>query len=74
MAAPEILELLSEREAQVFVRVTRGDTTVSISRELALSESTVRTYKRRVLHKCRCHSIAELMAANAGLVEQRGAP
>ena len=52
---------LSEREMQVFLRLARGQAYQDISSELCLSDSSVRTYKRRVMEKLGLETIADLI-------------
>lgn len=52
---------LSEREMQVFLRLARGQAYQDISNELCLSDSSVRTYKRRVMEKLGLETIADLI-------------
>ncbi|MFB7677892.1 response regulator transcription factor [Kitasatospora purpeofusca] len=47
------LELLTEREVQVFRLVTRGYSNAEISAELGLSQSTVKSHIQRVMEKFR---------------------
>lgn len=62
---------LSEREAQVLQAIAQGKTTKRIAFELNLSQSTVCMHRRRISHKLRIFSVAELTqyAIRTGLVE-----
>lgn len=55
------LSLLSEREVQIFMRIARGDDLQKIACELCLSDSSVRTYKKRVMEKLGFENIADLI-------------
>ena len=55
------LSVLSERELQVFMRLTRGDALQKISDELCLSDSSVRTYKKRIMDKLGLDNLADLI-------------
>ena len=55
------LSLLSEREVQVFMRLARGDSQQKISDELCLSDSSVRTYKKRIMDKLGFENSADLI-------------
>lgn len=54
-------ELLSDREFQIMILLARGKTQVEISNELALSPSTVNTYRTRILEKLNLKSNAEII-------------
>ncbi|MEM9776434.1 MAG: response regulator transcription factor [Chloroflexota bacterium] len=47
----ERLAQLSDRERQVLIKVTSGQTNADIAQELTLSEATVRTYRMRIMNK-----------------------
>ncbi|MEM7800317.1 MAG: response regulator [Chloroflexota bacterium] len=47
----EQLLQLSERERQVLIMLTNGQTSADIAQELAISEATVRTYRLRIMNK-----------------------
>ena len=66
------LAQLSDREVQVFMRLSRGDTLQKISDELCLSDSSVRTYKKRVMDKLGLDSLADLFrfAIRNGLISK----
>lgn len=54
-------ELLSDRELQIMILLAKGKTQVEISNELALSTSTVNTYRSRILEKLKLKSNAEII-------------
>lgn len=54
-------ELLSDRELQIMILMAKGKTQVEISSELALSTSTVNTYRSRILEKLKLKSNAEII-------------
>ncbi len=54
-------ELLSDREFQIMILLAKGKTQVEISNELALSPSTVNTYRSRILEKLNLKSNAEII-------------
>jgi two-component system, NarL family, invasion response regulator UvrY len=53
-------ELLSEREFQVFLLLARGGTVSKIAGTIALSITTVSTYRSRILTKLNLRTNAEL--------------
>jgi len=55
------LALLSEREFQVFTKLAQGKTLKDISSELCLSDSSVRTYKKRIMEKLNLGSLSDLI-------------
>ena len=55
-------DALSDRELQVFLCLTRGDTVTRIARNLNLSIKTISTYRTRLLEKIGVSSNAELAA------------
>jgi len=63
--------LLSNRELQVLVRLARGAKTREVSKELSLSQSTVETYRARVLEKLGLRNTSDLtrFAIRRGLIE-----
>lgn len=67
-AAPE--EYLSDREYQTFILIGQGKTVSQIAEELSLSNSTVGTYRARILEKMNMNNNAELInyAVKRGLV------
>ena len=62
---------LSNREMQVLVRLARGAKTREVSRELNLSQSTVETYRARVLEKLGLRNNSDItrFAIRRGLIE-----
>lgn len=54
-------ESLSDREFQVLQLFGAGKTTTEIGEELALSASTVKTYRQRILEKLNLKSTAEII-------------
>ncbi|WP_337866684.1 response regulator transcription factor [Ignavibacterium sp.] len=54
-------ELLSDRELQIMILLAKGKTQVEISIELALSSSTINTYRSRILEKLNLKSNAEII-------------
>jgi DNA-binding NarL/FixJ family response regulator len=69
-AAKPLHSDLSEREFQVFCKLSLGTPVSDIAEELDLSIKTVSTYRTRVLQKMAMHSNAELTyyAIKHGLV------
>jgi len=67
---------LSQRELEVMVLVSRGQTLQQISEKLCLSPKTISTYRTRVLGKLRASSDVELthLALRHGLVEPGACP
>lgn len=53
---------LSERELQVFLRLSKGETVSEIAEGLSLSVKTISTYRSRLMEKMHCKSNAELAA------------
>jgi DNA-binding NarL/FixJ family response regulator len=60
---PSPIELLSNREVDVFKRIGEGQTTAEIAKHLHLSVSTIETYRRRIKLKLNVHSAALLSRA-----------
>ena len=54
------LELLSERELQVMMMITRGTTVASIAKSLCLSAKTVNSYRYRIFKKLKLKNDVEL--------------
>ncbi|OFW57932.1 MAG: DNA-binding response regulator [Candidatus Solincola sediminis] len=54
-------ESLSEREFQVFCMISEGIKLIDIAKELSLSETTVSTYRTRILKKMDMQSDSELI-------------
>ena len=55
-------ELLSEREKQIVIRLSRGLNAEQIAEELNLSPHTIKTHRRNVLQKSGCTNTTELVA------------
>ncbi|MDM1554484.1 response regulator transcription factor [Chryseobacterium indologenes] len=55
------LEILSEREQQVFDLLAKGNGNLEIANTLNIEESTVGTYKRRVYQKLKITNLVELL-------------
>lgn len=68
---PERLKQLSDRETEVVTLVARGLTNSDISRQLFLSEATVKTYLSRVLTKLELRDRVQVavLAYETGLVQ-----
>lgn len=64
-------ELLSERELQVFLRLSKGETVGQIAESMFLSVKTVSTYRTRVLDKLKLSSNSDLTyyALKNGLIQ-----
>jgi len=64
-------ERLSDREMEVLCMIASGKTVGEIAAQLALSDKTISTYRRRILDKMGMNSSAELthFAIRNGLVE-----
>ena len=64
------LDRLSEREMQVMLQLSQGESPLQISSRLALSPKTVSTYKHRVRDKLRVDDTQEIyaLAGSHGLV------
>ncbi|MGB7786041.1 MAG: LuxR C-terminal-related transcriptional regulator [Salinimicrobium sp.] len=58
----ELVGLLSEREKQIVMRLSRGLNAEQIAEELNLSPHTIKTHRRNVLKKSGCTNTAELVA------------
>jgi DNA-binding NarL/FixJ family response regulator len=63
---------LSDREFQVLRKLAGGRSVKEIAQELALSEKTISTYRRRILDKMGMRSNAELIryAVQEGLIDE----
>lgn len=59
---------LSQREKQVLFLSAAGRTGPEIAEEINVTPNTVATYKRRILEKLGCRSIAEAVALAAAYV------
>lgn len=55
-------ELLTEREKQIIIRLSRGLNAEQIAEELNLSHHTIKTHRRNVLQKSGCTNTTELVA------------
>lgn len=66
------LDRLSEREMQVMLQLSQGDSPLQISTRLALNPKTVSTYKHRVRDKLRVDDTQEIyaLAGSHGLVDR----
>lgn len=64
-------ELLSEREMQVFLRLSQGETIGAMAESMFLSVKTVSTYRSRVLQKLKLASNSDLTyyALKNGLIQ-----
>ena len=64
-------EHLSEREFQVFLRLSKGETVGQVADSMALSAKTVSTYRTRVMEKMGLGSNSELTyyAIKNGLIQ-----
>jgi len=65
-------ERLSDRELEVLSLIASGRSAKEIAAVLAISKSTVSTYRARILEKLRLHSTAEITryALRSGLVTE----
>lgn len=74
-SSPELdgLELLADRELEVFQMLGRGKSTREIAKELNLGESTVETYRSRIKDKLQLRSAAELYLRAGQWVRDHGA-
>ncbi|NIF04009.1 response regulator transcription factor [Chryseobacterium sp. Tr-659] len=61
MQKKRTVELLSERELQVFNLLAKGNGNLEIANTLNIEESTVGTYKRRVYQKLKITNLIELL-------------
>ena len=66
-----VLETLSEREFQVFLRLAKGETIGHMADSMSLSVKTVSTYRSRVMEKMNLSSNSDLTyyALKNGLIE-----
>lgn len=66
-----VLDLLSERELQIMLMITRGQKVQDISRKLCLSPKTINSYRYRIFEKLGVDSDVELtlMAVRLGMIE-----
>lgn len=62
---------LSSREVQVLIEIANGHNTAKVAERLCLSESSVKTYKKRIQDKLGLSSVADLVrfSINHGLVK-----
>lgn len=67
------LDVLSERELQVMLMITQGQTVNQISDKLCLSSKTVNSYRYRIFEKLSIKSDVELtlLAVRLGILEKR---
>ncbi len=74
-SSPELdgLELLADRELEVFQMLGSGKSTREIAKELNLGESTVETYRSRIKDKLQLRSAAELYLRAGQWVRDHGA-
>ena len=63
------LNLLSEREAEVFMHLVRGDQNKQVANKLGISHRTVEVHRARIMKRLEATTIAQLvrMAIHAGL-------
>ncbi|ATN06546.1 MULTISPECIES: response regulator transcription factor [Chryseobacterium] len=61
MNRKKTIELLSDRELQVFNLLAKGNGNLEIANTLDIQESTVGTYKRRVYQKLKIANLVELL-------------
>ncbi len=73
-ALPPELDRLTDREREVLVAVATGESNAELAGRLYISEETVRTHVKRVLHKLglRDRAQAIVFAYESGLVTPRG--
>ncbi|HEY3841552.1 MAG TPA: response regulator transcription factor [Bryobacteraceae bacterium] len=71
LAAGSGLQLLAEREMEVFQLIGRGHNGREIARLLHLGETTVDTYRTRIKEKLRVRSTAELYSRAARWIYER---
>ena len=65
------IDVLSERELQIMLMITRGQKVQDISKKLCLSPKTVNSYRYRIFDKLNINSDVELtlMAMRLGMIE-----
>jgi DNA-binding NarL/FixJ family response regulator len=68
---PGSVELLSDREIEVFRRLGEGQGTRKIATEMGLSMKTVQAYSARIKEKLGLANISELVRAAVRWVEAR---
>lgn len=68
--AADPLDVLSNRERDVFIQLARGHSNVQIAHQLAIEETTVKTHVSRLLGKLDLHSRVQavILAYETGLV------
>jgi DNA-binding NarL/FixJ family response regulator len=66
------VELLADRELEVFQSLGRGKSTKEIAQALNLGESTVETYRSRIKEKLQLRSAAELYLRAGQWVREHG--
>ncbi len=73
-ALPPELDRLTDRERQVLVAVATGESNAELAHRLYISEETVRTHVKRVLHKLALRDRAQaiVFAYESGLVTPGG--
>lgn len=54
-------DMLSQREFQVFLKLANGKSVTDTAQELSLSQSTVNTYRARIMEKLQFKSTADLI-------------
>lgn len=69
-SAQNCLDELSERERQIIECLAQGQNTKAISESLYISEHTVKTHRRNIMHKLRVNTSAELvkLAIEKGII------
>lgn len=67
------MDLLADRELEVFQLIGRGFNTREIAEQLHLGESTVDTYRTRIKDKLQLRNAAELYSRAAQWVQEHGA-
>ena len=66
------LEVLADRELEVFRLIGKGHTTREIAAQLNLGESTVETYRARIKEKLKLRNAAELSTCAAKWTQELG--
>lgn len=68
----DLVSLLSNREYQIFIRMSRGKTMAEVADELSISYSTVKTFKYRIMEKLNLKKDSDMTfyAINKGLIER----
>lgn len=70
-SAGEPIELLSDRELEVFERIGQGKSTINIAEALHVSPKTIETHRVHIKEKLQINSISELTQYAALWVEQQ---